>query len=90
MTEWITRQDDDESEKGEGFWKEFFLHRPDRSALRRILDELGPDEVLHFESRTGELFAQAVGALKTGSGAAPSNALDVRFPRSLDDPSPAK
>lgn len=70
-------KDDDNREKGEGFWREFFLHRPDRAALRRLLNELSPDDVLQSESRTGELFAQAVRALRTGTGAAPSNALDT-------------
>lgn len=80
LYESLFKHDDDGSEKPEGFWTEFFLHRPDRAALRRLLNDLGPDDVLHFEARTNELFARAVGTLKTGSGAAPSNALDVCLP----------
>lgn len=42
-------KDDEEVEKPEGFWQEFFLHKPDAASLKQILGELGPDELLHFQ-----------------------------------------
>lgn len=42
-------KDEEEVEKPEGFWQEFFLHKPDATSLRKILDDLGPDELLHFQ-----------------------------------------
>lgn len=64
----------------EGFWQEFFLLRPDRTSLRRILDELGPEELLEREDETRELFARAIAAMKRGSkGIADIHALEVRF-----------
>jgi hypothetical protein len=71
-------KDDDDTEKSEGFWREFFLHRPDRAALRTTLNEIPPAEVLQMEARTRELFSRAVSTLKSGRSNAPSNALDVR------------
>ncbi|CAG9944150.1 unnamed protein product [Clonostachys rosea f. rosea IK726] len=70
-------KEDDISEKSEGFWREFFLHRQDRAALRSILNEIPPDEILVLESRTRELFARAVETLKHGRGSSPANALDT-------------
>ena len=68
-------------DKSEGFWREFFLLKPDQPALRSILEELGPggDDLLHIELQTRELFARAVACLK-GAGAhgfADGHALDV-------------
>lgn len=40
-------KEDEEEEKPEGFWQEFFLHKPDAASLRKILDELSPDDLLH-------------------------------------------
>ncbi|KAM7208176.1 protein of unknown function (DUF1741) domain containing protein [Naviculisporaceae sp. PSN 640] len=68
---------DDGTEKSEGFWREFFLLKPDRASLRQILDEIRPDDLLHFELQTRQLFARAVGALKTSHGAADIHALDT-------------
>jgi hypothetical protein len=65
-------------EKSEGFWKEFFLLKPDRHAFRATLNEISPSEMLQLEGRTRELFARAVATLKGGSANAASNALDVR------------
>ncbi|ELQ34128.1 hypothetical protein OOU_Y34scaffold00793g10 [Pyricularia oryzae Y34] len=72
----------DEDEEGlaqtEGFWQEFFLLRPDRTSLRRILDELGPEELLEREDETRELFARAIAAMKRGSkGIADIHALET-------------
>ncbi|KAF4467117.1 hypothetical protein FALBO_6013 [Fusarium albosuccineum] len=68
---------DDEEEKTDGFWAEFFLLRPDRAVLRRLLNELSPSDVLLLEVRTRELFARAVATLKGGHGLAQLHALDT-------------
>jgi hypothetical protein len=70
-------QEDDDADKSEGFWKEFFLLKPDRKALRTILNNIRPSDILLFEAQTQELFARAIAALKSGHASAPSNALDT-------------
>ncbi|KAJ4142666.1 hypothetical protein NW754_010105 [Fusarium falciforme] len=70
-------KDDFDEEKTEGFWAEFFLLRPDRAALRRLLNELSPSDVLQFEVRTRELFARAIASVKGGNSFAQLHALDT-------------
>ncbi|PQE09140.1 UPF0588 membrane protein [Rutstroemia sp. NJR-2017a WRK4] len=47
-------KDEDESDKSEGFWKEFFLLRPDKATLQKILNELSTDDLLHLQVRGRE------------------------------------
>lgn len=42
-------KEEKEIPKSEGFWEEFFLLKPDPKSLRRILDSLSPDDLLHFQ-----------------------------------------
>ncbi|KAI6349789.1 hypothetical protein MCOR25_010631 [Pyricularia grisea] len=79
LYETLFKDDDEEGlAQTEGFWQEFFLLRPDRTSLRRILDELGPEELLEREDETRELFARAIAAMKKGSkGVADIHALEV-------------
>ncbi|KAL2132063.1 hypothetical protein VTI74DRAFT_4265 [Chaetomium olivicolor] len=77
LYEALFKDDPDETDKSEGFWKEFFLLRPDRSALRQILDEIGPNDLLHLQHQTRQLFAQTVAALKNPYGVADLHALDT-------------
>ncbi|WQF81187.1 Putative armadillo-like helical domain-containing protein [Colletotrichum destructivum] len=77
LYESLFKDADDDSERSEGFWREFFLLRPDRAALRRILDGLGPADMLALEEHTRELFARAVAAVKNGQGVADLHALDT-------------
>lgn len=81
-----TQQKDDQENAdhdtlSEGFWLEFFLLKPDRASLRRILDELSPGDLLQMEEQTRELFARSVRTLKRKDkqqiAAADLNALDV-------------
>lgn len=44
-------KEDEEEEKPEGFWQEFFLHKPDAASLRDILGELSPEDLLHRQVR---------------------------------------
>lgn len=68
---------DPESDKTEGFWREFFLLKPDRASLLRILDDVGPDDLIQLQPQTRQLFLRAVTCLKTGNGTASLHALEV-------------
>ena len=68
----------DDAEKTDGFWTEFFLLRPDRPALKWILDELGPADILHLDVQTRDLFSRALEAIKIGRNASDVHALEVR------------
>ncbi|KAK2074186.1 hypothetical protein P8C59_008410 [Phyllachora maydis] len=87
LYEALFQQDDEDGQddKSDGFWAEFFLHRPDRAALRCLLDAIPPDELLQSDLRTRQLFSRAVAALKPasagggggGGGVADLHALDT-------------
>ncbi|SPO05117.1 uncharacterized protein DNG_07802 [Cephalotrichum gorgonifer] len=77
LYESLFKLQDDDAEKSEGFWTEFFLLRPDRPALRRVLDELGPADVVHLEGHTRDLFARAVVAVKAGRNGSDAHALET-------------
>jgi len=51
--------------------------KPDRPALRRILDQIAPSELVHLDLQTRQLFLRAVAALRKPHGVADLNALDV-------------
>ncbi|GFP60540.1 UPF0588 membrane protein C20F10.02c [Trichoderma asperellum] len=70
-------KDDDDGDKSEGFWREFFLLRPDRPTLRKILNDIHPADLLLLEGHTRELFSKAIAAVKDGKGSAPLYALDT-------------
>ncbi|KAL2196994.1 hypothetical protein P885DRAFT_68893 [Corynascus similis CBS 632.67] len=70
-------EDSDEPERSEGFWKEFFLLKPDRPALRQILDATRPNDLLQLQHQTRQLFAQAIAALRQPFGVADLHALDT-------------
>jgi hypothetical protein len=44
-------QDEEDHEKSEGFWREFFLLRPDKAILQKITVELSPDDLLQLQVR---------------------------------------
>ncbi|TVY48377.1 UPF0668 protein-like protein [Lachnellula occidentalis] len=70
-------KDEDDHEKSEGFWREFFLLRPDKATLQQILDGSGPDDLLHLQAQTRQLFLRAVGCIKAGNAPADAHALDT-------------
>lgn len=41
-------QDEEDLEKTEGFWLEFFLLKPNKGELQRILGELKVTDLLHI------------------------------------------
>jgi len=61
-----------------GFWQEFFLHRPDPAGLRRILAAVAPDEMLHQQARSQQLFRQATIRIQQARAPADATALEVR------------
>ncbi|KAI2642119.1 hypothetical protein GGS21DRAFT_501216 [Xylaria nigripes] len=67
---------DNEGDKPEGFWREFFLLKPDRASLLQILsNDFGPDDLIHIQSQTRQLFFRAVACLRTGTETASLHAL---------------
>ncbi|KYK55879.1 hypothetical protein DCS_07844 [Drechmeria coniospora] len=70
-------KDDEDGDKSDGFWTEFFLLRPDRPALQTILNETIPSDVLLLDSHTRDLFSRAIDTIKAGQGLAPLHALDT-------------
>jgi hypothetical protein len=42
-------QDEEDREKSEGYWREFFLLKPDKATLQKIILELSPDDLLHLQ-----------------------------------------
>ncbi|KAG5926118.1 hypothetical protein E4U42_003645 [Claviceps africana] len=76
----LFKDDYDGEDKSDGFWREFFLLRPDLRSLRKMLDDMSPSDVLLFEGRTREIFNKAIAAVKNGQGLAPQHALDSLSP----------
>ncbi|KAG6016991.1 hypothetical protein E4U54_008647 [Claviceps lovelessii] len=73
----LFEDDYDGEDKSDGFWREFFLLRPDLQSLRKLLNDMSPSNVLLLEGRTREIFNKAIAAVKTGQGLAPQHALDT-------------
>ncbi|KAE9375641.1 DUF1741-domain-containing protein [Stipitochalara longipes BDJ] len=70
-------KDEEDHEKSEGYWKEFFLLKPDKATLQKIIFELSPDDLLHLQAQTRQLFSRAVGCIKAGRAPADAHALDT-------------
>ncbi|KNG85956.1 hypothetical protein ANOM_005414 [Aspergillus nomiae NRRL 13137] len=70
-------QTSDYNEPSEGFWREFFLLPPDRSQLSSILDQLSPDETLHLQVQTQQLFTRAIREAASRASPVDSYALET-------------
>ncbi|KAM3483634.1 hypothetical protein MY8738_002944 [Beauveria namnaoensis] len=70
-------QDVEEGRQSKGFWREFFLLKPDLVSLRQLLRDISPADTLLLEGQSQELFGEAIDALKSGSGNVPHNVLDT-------------
>lgn len=70
-------EDDVDHDLSTGFWEEFFLLRPDSHGLKRILDSMSPDGLLHVQSHSQQLFLGAIQRMKQSRAPADENALDV-------------
>ncbi|KAF9698630.1 hypothetical protein EKO04_003386 [Ascochyta lentis] len=64
LYETLFKEDDEDVELTEGFWQEFFLHRPDSAGLKRILGSVSPDEMLHLQAHSQQLFRCAIQRVK--------------------------
>jgi len=51
--------------------------KPDKATLQKIILELSPDDLLHLQAQTRQLFYTAVGSIKAGSPPADAHALDT-------------
>lgn len=71
--------EDDDVEPSEGFWHEFFLHKPEPAGLKRVLASVAPDEMLHEQAHSQQLFRQAIVRIKQAKAPADDIALEVRY-----------
>ena len=74
----LFQQDDQDMVESDGFWREFFLLRPDTGRLQQRLERLHPNELLHLQHESQQLFFQAVLQINSGKTPLDENALDVR------------
>ncbi|KAH6618993.1 hypothetical protein C7974DRAFT_40293 [Boeremia exigua] len=64
LYETLFQDEEEDVELTEGFWQEFFLHRPDSAGLKRILGAISPDEMLHRQAHSQQLFRRAIQTAK--------------------------
>jgi hypothetical protein len=72
------QEDEEDAELSDGFWQEFFLHRPDSTGLKRVLDSIPPDEMLHMQSHSQQLVRRAIQRIKQAKPPSDEVALEVR------------
>jgi hypothetical protein len=72
------QEDEEDAELSDGFWQEFFLHRPDSTGLKRVLDSIPPDEMLHMQSHSQQLVRRAIQRMKQARPPSDEVALEVR------------
>ncbi|CAN9414714.1 unnamed protein product [Alternaria alternata] len=77
LYETLFKEDDEDVELSEGFWQEFFLHRPDTAGLKRTLASIAPDEMLHQQARSQQLFRHALLRVKQAKAPADEIALET-------------
>lgn len=76
----LFREGDEDPADSDGFWGEFFLLKPDKIALERQLESLTPEDLLHLQHETQQLFVRAVHQIKAAKAPLDEHALDVRRP----------
>lgn len=74
----LFKQDDEDYADSDGFWGEFFLLKPDKSALERRLEAITTDDLLHIQHETQQLFMRAVYQVKARKAPSDEHALNVR------------
>ncbi|PHH62767.1 hypothetical protein CDD81_6755 [Ophiocordyceps australis] len=74
---WNYKDDHDGADKPDGFWREFFLLKPEKTHLRKMLNEMSPTDVSLLHSRTRSLFSRAIDTIKTEHGIASLHALET-------------
>ncbi|KAL8931783.1 MAG: hypothetical protein Q9216_007073 [Gyalolechia sp. 2 TL-2023] len=65
------------AEFADGFWREFFLLRPDKSSLQRRLEHIDADGLLQIQVETQQLFRRAVAQITSRNGLSDETALDT-------------
>ncbi|KAF1917095.1 hypothetical protein BDU57DRAFT_449933 [Ampelomyces quisqualis] len=77
LYEALFKEEEEDTELSDGFWQEFFLHRPDVGGLKRILDSIPPDEMLHLQSHSQQLVRRAISGVKQAKPPADEIALET-------------
>ncbi|KAF2748999.1 DUF1741-domain-containing protein [Sporormia fimetaria CBS 119925] len=78
LYETLFRGDDDHDyDFSDGFWEEFFLLRPDPAGLKRVVDAVSPDDMLHVQSHTQQLLRGAIVHIKAAKAPTDERALDT-------------
>nr|POE54160.1 upf0588 membrane protein [Quercus suber] len=70
-------QEVEDEERLEGFWREFFLLKPDTARLRQVLEAISPNFLLQIQHQSQQLLLQAVEQLQIGEAPADEHALDT-------------
>lgn len=73
----LFQRDEQTLDDSSGFWREFFLLKPDRARLRIRLQSLDSTDLLHLQHDSQQLFCRAVAAIKSGKAPSDENGLDV-------------
>ncbi|KAI4719608.1 DUF1741-domain-containing protein [Aureobasidium sp. EXF-10727] len=69
-------RDRDEDNKPEGFWREFFLLKPDNARFGQILDDLEAIDLLQVSHHCEQFVSHAIKYAKSGTSPSDENALD--------------
>ncbi|KEQ97897.1 hypothetical protein AUEXF2481DRAFT_77795 [Aureobasidium subglaciale EXF-2481] len=69
-------KDREEEEKSEGFWREFFLLKPDNARFGQSLDDLEAIDLLHVSHHCEQFVSHAIAYARSGSSPSDENALD--------------
>ncbi|THY62382.1 DUF1741-domain-containing protein [Aureobasidium pullulans] len=69
-------RDRDDEEKPEGFWREFFLLKPDNARFGQLLDDLEAIDLLHVSHHCEQFVSHAITYAGSGSSPSDENALD--------------
>ncbi|KAL7270888.1 hypothetical protein RUND412_006388 [Rhizina undulata] len=70
-------KDDEDHELSEGFWTEFFLLKCHPPGMTALLGSLSPDDLIHLQPQTRQLFCRAVNCVKAGVTPSDEIALDT-------------
>jgi hypothetical protein len=76
---WL-QEDDEDYDFSDGFWEEFFLLRPDGPGLKHLLGSMNPDDLLHTQAHSQQLFLRAIVRVKQATAPSDEVALEVRSP----------
>lgn len=67
----------DDVTPSEGFWREFFLLKPDKQRLYEILEPFTASEIVHCHAQTQSFFSRSIAEVGSGSSPQNGNALEV-------------